>query len=96
MRGPAVTAFAETAALYAILNDDQEEAERIVSEMPPNERAEFAGQLDQLQNLMTDRFGNDLRPHPLTRLPGTGGRILHEPGSGEYDNVSDSLAQTKK
>ena len=59
MRGPAVTAFSETAALYAILNEDTEEAERIVSEMLPNERAEFAGQLDQLRGMLTDRFGND-------------------------------------
>lgn len=59
MRGPAVTAFSETAALYAILNEDTEEAERIVSEMLPNERAEFAGQLDQLRRMLTDRFGND-------------------------------------
>ncbi|MFE2941096.1 hypothetical protein ACFXKG_18825 [Streptomyces sp. NPDC059255] len=31
MLGPAVTSFSETAALYAILNEDTEEAERIVS-----------------------------------------------------------------
>ncbi|MFG2276760.1 hypothetical protein ACGFNY_44255 [Streptomyces chartreusis] len=59
MRGPAVTTFAETAALYAVLNEDMEEAERIVSDMLPNERAEFAQQLDTLRRLLTDRFGND-------------------------------------
>jgi len=56
---PTVTTFAETAALFAILNDDTEEAERIVSDMLPGERAKFAGQLDRLRNLLTDRFGND-------------------------------------
>ncbi|MDW6058119.1 hypothetical protein SAZ11_08450 [Streptomyces sp. FXJ1.4098] len=59
MHGPAVTAFPETAALYAILNEDTEEAERIVSGMLPNERAGFGWQLDQLQSMLTDRFGND-------------------------------------
>lgn len=59
MKGPAVTTFAETAALYAILNEDTEEAERIVSDMLPNERAEFAAQLDRLRAMLTDRFGND-------------------------------------
>lgn len=62
MHGPAVTAFAETAALYAILNEDTEEAERIVSEMLPNERTMFAGQLDKLRSMLTDRFGNDRGP----------------------------------
>lgn len=59
MPTPPVTAFAETAALYAVLNEDMEEAERIVGAMLPGERATLAGQLDQLRNLLTDRFGND-------------------------------------
>lgn len=59
MNAPSVTAFAETAALFAILNDDTEDAQRIISEMLPNERAEFAGQLDRLRSMLTDRFGND-------------------------------------
>lgn len=59
MTVPSVTTFAETAALYAILNNDTDEAMRIVSEMLPNERAEFASQLDRLRTLLTDRFGND-------------------------------------
>ncbi len=59
MRGPAVTTFAETAALYAMLNEDTEEAERIVSDMLPNERREFADQLDKLRSMLIDRFGND-------------------------------------
>ncbi|MGW0538530.1 hypothetical protein [Streptomyces sp. NPDC003032] len=59
MHGPTVTAFPETAALYAVLNKDTEEAERIVSGMLPNERAEFGRQLDQLRSMLADRFGND-------------------------------------
>ncbi|MFD5898645.1 hypothetical protein [Streptomyces sp. NPDC060366] len=50
-----INAFGETAALFAVLNGDQE----IVGEMLPGERATFAGQLDALLRLMTDRFGND-------------------------------------
>lgn len=59
MTMPAVNAFSETAALYAVLNEDMEEAERIVSEMLPSERAQLAKQLDTLRSLLTDRFGND-------------------------------------
>lgn len=54
-----INAFPETAALFAVLNGDQEEAQRIVGEMLPGERGTFAGQLDTLQRLMADRFGND-------------------------------------
>lgn len=59
MAMPAVNAFVETAALYAVLNEDIADAERIVADMLPNERAEFAAQLDRLRSLLTDRFGND-------------------------------------
>lgn len=59
MQGPAISTFAETAALYAILTEDTEEAERIVSGMLPNERAEFADQLDKLRSMVIDRFRND-------------------------------------
>ncbi|MFE4369641.1 hypothetical protein ACFRMN_15665 [Streptomyces sp. NPDC056835] len=70
MHGPAVTAFSETAALYAIVNEDTEEAERIVSGMLQNERAEFARQLDQLRGMLTDRFGNDQGGSPnLDEVP---------------------------
>jgi hypothetical protein len=57
---PAVTAFAETAALWAVMNDNDAEARRIVRELYPNERAEFAAQLDRLRAMLTDRFGNDI------------------------------------
>ncbi|MEV4975492.1 hypothetical protein [Streptomyces scopuliridis] len=56
---PPVNAFAETAALYAVLNEDLSEARRIVGDMHPGERATLARQLDQLRSLLTDRFGND-------------------------------------
>ncbi|WP_316784514.1 hypothetical protein [Streptomyces sasae] len=39
-------------ALYAILIGDQDEAKRIVSGMLPDERAEFAGHLDDLRRLL--------------------------------------------
>lgn len=57
---PPISTFAETAALYAVLNQDTDEAERIVMAMLPNERAHFARQLDELRSLLTDRFGNEL------------------------------------
>lgn len=56
---PAVTTFDETAALYAVMTGDTAEAERIIAEMLPGERAEFAGHLDALRSLLTDSFGND-------------------------------------
>jgi hypothetical protein len=57
---PPVTAFAETAALYAVLNEDYPDARRIVTDMTAAERAEFAGQLDRLRSMLTDEFGNDI------------------------------------
>jgi hypothetical protein len=55
MAPPPVTAFAETAALHAVLNEDMEEARRIVGEMLPGERATFAEQLDRLRELLGAR-----------------------------------------
>lgn len=55
-----ITGFAETAALYAVLQGNETEARRIVADMLPGERAVFAGQLDTLRGMLTDRFGNDL------------------------------------
>ncbi|MHA4819449.1 hypothetical protein ACXZ65_34430 [Streptomyces aculeolatus] len=55
-----MTTFAETAALWAVMNGDDTEARRIVADMPPGERAEFAAQLDRLRSMLTDRFGNDI------------------------------------
>ncbi|GGN46268.1 hypothetical protein [Streptomyces fuscichromogenes] len=48
----AVAALHQTVALYAILIGDQDEAKRIVSGMLPDERAEFAGHLDDLRRLL--------------------------------------------
>lgn len=67
MSTPLVTTFAETATLYAVLTNDDQEAERILTDMLPAERAEFARQLDRLCRLMTDRFGND-RPILTQRI----------------------------
>lgn len=55
MPGPAVTAFAETAALYAVLNEDMPEAHRLVNDMLPSERATFANQLYKLADLLGAR-----------------------------------------
>jgi signal transduction histidine kinase len=57
---PPVNAFAETAALYAVLNEDLDDARRIVSEMHPGERKTLANQLDVLRSLLTDSYGNDI------------------------------------
>ena len=38
---PAVTSFAETATLYALLNEDRPEAQRLVDQMLPREQATF-------------------------------------------------------
>jgi hypothetical protein len=55
MPGPAVTAFAETAALYAVLNEDWPEAHRLVNDMLPGERATLQGQLYKLADLLGAR-----------------------------------------
>ncbi|MBC9730970.1 hypothetical protein [Streptomyces sp. TRM68367] len=55
MNPPAVTAFAETAALYAVMNEDLPDARRIVGDMLPGERAQLAQQLDQLRELLGPR-----------------------------------------
>ncbi len=55
MAGPAVTTFAETAALYAVLTEDMDEAHRLVNDMLPGERAVFADQLYKLADLLGAR-----------------------------------------
>jgi hypothetical protein len=55
MSAPAVTAFAETAALYAVMTEDLPGARRIVGDMLPGERAQLAQQLDQLRELLGPR-----------------------------------------
>ncbi|MFM9812804.1 hypothetical protein ACKI16_30355 [Streptomyces scabiei] len=55
MTTPAVTTFAETAALYAVLTDDLPDARRIVNDMLPSERAQLAQQLDKLRELLGPR-----------------------------------------
>ncbi|MFJ9129571.1 hypothetical protein ACIRJS_36300 [Streptomyces sp. NPDC102340] len=67
MSAPSISTFAETAALYAVLCEDQAEAQRIVRDMFPGERATFAEQLDTLRSLLTDRFGNALADTPKER-----------------------------
>jgi hypothetical protein len=54
MATPPVTTFAETAALWHVLNQDYTEARRIAVDMLPNERREFADQLDRLRNMLGD------------------------------------------
>jgi hypothetical protein len=75
---PAVTSFAETAALFAVLEGDDVEARRIVGDMYPNERAEFAEQLDRLRSMLTDRFGNDIAATsgPRVQVLDSEGRFL--------------------
>jgi hypothetical protein len=79
---PPVNAFAETSALYAVLEGDDVEARRIVSDMLPNERAEFAAQLDRLRAMLTDRFGNDIpsEAQPRVRVLDDEGRFIARNG----------------
>jgi len=90
MNGPSVKSFQETAALYAVLCEDDTEARRIVGEMFPNERAEFASQLDRLRAMLTDRFGNDIATSsgPRVRVLDDEGRfiqrVVHEADDPEF------------
>ena len=81
---PAVTAFAETAALWAVMNENDVEARRIVADLYPNERAEFAAQLDRLRAMLTDRFGNDIASgfQPRVRVLDDEGRFLNRQSDG--------------
>jgi hypothetical protein len=73
-----VTAFAETGALWAVLNGNDAKARQIVQDMYPNERAEFAEQLDRLRSMLTDRFGNDISfsSKPRVQVLDSEGRFL--------------------
>ncbi|WP_328336835.1 hypothetical protein [Streptomyces violaceus] len=75
---PVVTAFAETGALWAVMNKNDVEARRIIADLFPNERAEFAAQLDRLRAMLTDRFGNDVATNsgPRVRVLDDEGRFL--------------------
>ena len=80
---PAVTSFAETAALFAVLEGDDAKARSIVADMFPNERAEYAEQLDRLRAMLTDRFGNDIAStsKPRVQVLDSEGRFLSgQPG----------------
>lgn len=57
MTSPKVTAFTETAALWAVMNDDMVEARRIVDDMLPGERDEFSGQLARLADMLGSYCG---------------------------------------
>ncbi|SEU46526.1 hypothetical protein [Nonomuraea wenchangensis] len=52
MSAPPVTAFAETAALYHLLNEDLAEARRIIGDMLPGERRVYAEQLERLRAMV--------------------------------------------
>jgi acyl-ACP thioesterase len=81
---PAVTAFAETAALWAVMNENDIEARRIVADLYPNERAEFAEQLDRLRAMLTDRFGNDIASgfKPRVQVLDSEGRFIRRQTGG--------------
>jgi hypothetical protein len=72
-----ISAFVETAALYAVMNEDADEAKRLVLTMLPGERSGFAHQLDELRTLLTDRFGNETTDWPadMDRPCGCSGRF---------------------
>lgn len=81
---PAVTAFAEIAALWAVMNENDAEARRIVADLYPNERAELAEQLDRLRSMLTDRFGNTISASagPRVRVLDDEGRFLARKAGG--------------
>jgi hypothetical protein len=72
-----VTTFAETSALYRVMTGDNDEARRIVREMSPAERAEFANQLDYLRGMLTDRFGNDVDTPAVPAEPKGPGEVTY-------------------
>lgn len=75
-----VTAFSETAALYAVLQGDEMAAERIVGAMLPDERAELADHLDRLRAMLTDRFGNIRADLPCRKIRQGEDREERHPG----------------
>lgn len=68
MTAPSVTTYAETAALYHVLNEDYAQARRIAEEMLPNERAEFAAQLNRLLGMLGDPCLNCKRLTPAAQM----------------------------
>jgi hypothetical protein len=52
MSEPGVTSFDETAALWAVMNADPDQAEAVVKAMLPGERAEFEAHLSILMALV--------------------------------------------
>ena len=50
--------YAETKALVAVMDEDCDEAQRIVDGFLYGEKVVFRAQLDKLQRMMTDPFGN--------------------------------------
>ncbi|MFF4403648.1 hypothetical protein [Streptomyces sp. NPDC001404] len=51
---PPINAYAETALLWAILNDDTNEATRIIHDMLPHERTGLETQLHRVLGLLDD------------------------------------------
>ena len=70
-----IEAYAEIAALHAVLVEDFDGARRIAGEMFPSERAILADQLDTLRAMLTDRFGNDIASEGCQRV-----RVLDDEG----------------
>lgn len=68
---PKVNAFDETAALYALMTGRRDNASRIVGNMSPPERADFALRLDELRSMLTDELGNDAGDS-VTQVPRNG------------------------
>lgn len=49
---PKVTAFTETAVVYAVLNGDLNRARELIGSMLPGERARFEAQLSEIVNML--------------------------------------------
>lgn len=79
-----MTAFAETGALWAVMNGDDARARSIVEDLYPNERAEFAEQLDRLRAMLADRFGKDIAvsSRPRAQVLDSEGRFLARKSGG--------------
>jgi uncharacterized protein with PIN domain len=51
---PAVSAFSETAALFALMRGDRDETRRICAAMTPPERTDFSLRLLELREILDD------------------------------------------
>lgn len=89
MNGPSVTAHTETAILWAVLNEDDTEARRIVADMLPGEAAEYATQLNRVLGMLRTAHGEAVIPtgfEPRIRVLDDEGRFIRRRPAHEADD----------